>query len=179
MDRIYGKPIITKEEIQKRVKELGRKIAMDYRAKDLLLICVLKGAFIFFSDLSRAIRLPLRTDFIIASSYKKTKSSGKVSIIADISEDINGQDVLLVDDIVDSGLTLDYLTKYILTKGPRSLKACILLDKSERRQTDITIDYTGFNIPNKFVVGYGLDYQNKYRNLPYIAVLDVINEDII
>ncbi len=176
--RIFGKPIITQEEMRKRIKELGLRIAEDYQDKDLLMIGVLKGAFAFFADLSRAIPLPLRVDFLVVSSYgDKDKSSGKVKIISDISENLKGQDVLVVEDIVDSGLTLTFLKKKIMARKPRSLKFCTLLDKPQRRKTEVVIDYVGFTVSNKYVVGYGLDYENKYRNLPYIAVLDKVDEE--
>lgn len=174
MERIYGKPLLTQEEIRKRVKDLGHQITVDYEGKGLLMIGVLKGAYNFFSDLTRAIMLPVRIDFIIATSYgMATQTSGIVRIIADLTEDIAGQDVLLVDDIIDSGITTDFLKKHVLQKRPGSLKTCVFLDKRERRKVEIEADYVGFSIPNKYVVGYGLDYKNKYRNLPYIAVLDV------
>ena len=177
-ERIFGKPIITQEEMRKRIKELGLRIAKDYQDKDLLMIGVLKGAFAFFADLARAVPLPLRVDFLIVASYgDKKKSSGKVKILTDVSQELKGQDVLVVEDIVDSGMTLSFLKKKILSRKPNSLRFCALLDKPQRRLKDVEIDYVGFTIPNKYVVGYGLDYQNKYRNLPYIAVLDKIYED--
>lgn len=176
--RIFGKPIITQEEMRKRIKELGLRIAEDYQDKDLLMIGVLKGAFAFFADLSRAIPLPLRVDFLVVSSYgEKKKSSGKVKIISDISQDLKGQDVLVVEDIVDSGMTLNFLKKKIMSRKPKSLRFCTLLDKPSRRKMDVSVDYVGFSIPDKYVVGYGLDYENKYRNLPYIAVLDKVDEE--
>jgi len=176
MERIFGKPIIDQEEMQKRIRDLGRQIASDYEGRDLLLVGVLKGAFAFYADLARAIQLPLRVDFLVVTSEYKHKKSGKVEIISDLSQNITGQDVLLVEDIVDSGLTVSYLKKSLMAKRPRSLKICTLLDKPERRKVKVDVDYIGFSIPNKYVVGYGLDYKNKYRNLPYIAVLDVSEE---
>ncbi len=174
MEKIYGKPLLTEAEIQKKVKELGAKITEEYEGKDLIVIGVLKGAYIFFADLVRSIKLPVKIDFLIASSYGlRTETSGEVKIISDIKEPIKGRDVLLIDDIVDSGLTMNYLRKFVSSKGPKSLKVCVLLDKPARRKTEVTLDYVGFTIPNKYVVGYGLDYQNKYRNLPYVAVLEV------
>lgn len=178
VERIFGKPIITQEDMQRRIKELGRRISIDYEGKDLLVVGVLKGAFAFFADLVRAIRLPIRVDFIIVSSYGlKSKPAGRVKVISDLTEDIAGQDVLLVEDIVDSGLTINSLKKNLLSRRPKSLKVCALLDKPERRKIDVVIDYVGFKIPNKYVVGYGLDYQNKYRNLSYIAVLENVEEE--
>ena len=174
MEKIYGKPLLTEAEIQKKVKELGVKITEEYEGKDLLVIGILKGAYIFFADLVRSIKLPVKIDFIIASSYGiRTKTSGEVKILSDLREPVKRRDVLIVDDIVDSGLTISYLKKFVSSKGPKSLKICVLLDKPERRKTEVTLDYVGFTIPNKYVVGYGLDYQNKYRNLPYVAVLEV------
>ena len=174
MERIFGKPLIPQREIEKRVRELGTKITADYDGKELLMICLLKGAYIFFADLVRNIQLPVMVDFMMVSSYGAgTTSSGSVKIIQDLSSPIKGKDVLIVEDIVDSGLTLSYLYKTLKAKRPRSLKVCVLLDKVERRNHNIPIDYIGFTIPNKFIIGYGLDYQDKYRNLPYIAVLDI------
>lgn len=174
MERIFGKPLIPQREIEKRVRELGTKITADYDGKELLMICLLKGAYTFFADLARNIQLPVMVDFMMISSYGAgTTSSGSVKIIQDLSSPIKGKDVLIVEDIVDSGLTLSYLYKTLKAKKPRSLKVCVLLDKVERRKHNIPIDYIGFSIPNKFIIGYGLDYQDKYRNLPYIAVLDI------
>ncbi|TAK04338.1 MAG: hypoxanthine phosphoribosyltransferase [Candidatus Manganitrophaceae bacterium] len=176
--RIFGKPMITQEEMRKRIQELGLRIAQDYQEKELLMVGVLKGAFVFFADLARAIPLPLHVDFLVVSSYgEKKKSSGAVKVISDISHSIKGKDVLIVEDIIDSGLTLTFLKKKFMARKPKSLRFCTLLDKPQRRKTDVVIDYVGFTIPNKYVVGYGLDYENKYRNLPYIAVLDNVRED--
>lgn len=177
MERIFGRPIVTQEEMRARIKELGRQIATDYAGKDFVLIGVLKGAFAFYADLARAIRIPMRVDFMIVTSYGgKAKTSGKVKIITEIGEDIKGKDVLLVEDIVDSGLTVQYLIKKLSKHRPRTIKVCTLLSKPERRTVDVPLDYVGFKIPNKYVVGYGLDYQQKYRNLPYLAVLDIEGE---
>ena len=177
MERIFGKPIIDQEEMHKRIRDLGRQIATDYEGRDLLLVGVLKGAFAFYADLARAIQLPLRVDFLVVTSLEsQAKTFEKVKIVSDLTEDIKGQDILLVEDIVDSGLTVSYLKKILLAKQPRSVKVCTLLDKPDRRKVKVAVDYIGFSIPNKYVVGYGLDYQNKYRNLPYIAVLDVSEE---
>lgn len=167
---VVGKPFLAAEQIQSRVKELAEKISADYEGKDILAIGILKGAFIFFSDLVRMIRSPLSIDFIIASSYIKSDTSGEVTMHYDIREDVFDKDVLLVEDIVDSGITLNYLRERILINGPKSLRICTFLDKKERRQVDVPLDYVGFEIPNEFVVGYGLDYDNKFRNLPYISI---------
>jgi hypoxanthine phosphoribosyltransferase len=167
---IVGKPFLTVDQIQKKVKELADRISEDYEGKELLAVGILKGAFIFFSDIVRLVRVPLVVDFLIASSYVKSETSGKVAIQYDIREDLTDKDVLLVDDIVDTGITLNYLRERILMKGPASLRICTFLDKKGRREVEIPLDYVGFEIPNDFVVGYGLDYDNKFRNLPYISV---------
>jgi len=166
---VVGKPFLTVEQIQKKTRELADSISNDYEGKDLLAVGVLKGAFIFFSDLVRMIRVPLSIDFLIASSYLKSESSGEIKLHYDIREDTADKDILLIDDIVDTGITLNYLRERILQKGPKSLKICAFLDKKGRRQVDVPIDYVGFTIPDEFVVGYGLDYDNKFRNLPYIS----------
>lgn len=177
MERIFGRPIVTQEEMRARIKELGRQIATDYAGKDFVLIGVLKGAYAFYADLARAIRIPMQVDFMIVTSYAgKARTSGKVKVVTEISQNIKGKDVLLVEDIVDSGLTVQYLIKKLSKHKPRSLKICTLLSKPERRTVDVPLDYVGFKIPNKYVVGYGLDYQQKYRNLPYLAVLDIEGE---
>lgn len=167
---VVGKPFLTVDQIQKKVKELADRISEDYEGKELLAVGILKGAFIFFSDIVRMIRVPLVVDFLIASSYLKSETCGEVRMHYDIREDIADKDVLLVDDIVDTGITLNYLRERILMKSPRSLKICTFLDKKGRREVEIPLDYVGFEVPNEFVVGYGLDYDNKFRNLPYISV---------
>jgi hypoxanthine phosphoribosyltransferase len=177
MERIFGRPIVTQEEMRARIRELGKQITADYTEKDLVLVGVLKGAYAFYADLARAIRVSLRVDFLMVASYgSRAKTSGKVKMVTELTEDIKGKDVLLVEDIVDSGLTVQYLVKALAKKKPRSIKVCTLLSKPDRRTIDVAIDYVGFNIPNKYVVGYGLDYQQKYRNLPYLAVLDVADD---
>ncbi|GAQ95456.1 hypoxanthine phosphoribosyltransferase [Thermodesulfovibrio aggregans] len=165
-----GTPLISEEQIQKKVKELAHKISLDYADKDLLAIGILKGSFMFFSDLIRWIKSPLRVDFIVASSYIKDKSSGEVKIHYFPREEIQGKDILLVDDIIDTGISLKIIREKILSLNPSSLKICVFLDKAERRVVDVPVDYIGFKIPNKFVVGYGLDYQEMFRNLPYITI---------
>jgi hypoxanthine phosphoribosyltransferase len=177
MERIFGRPIVTQEEMRARIKELGKQIAADYAGKDFILVGVLKGAYAFYADLARAIRIPMRVDFLIVASYgSQSKSSGKVKIVTELTEDIKGKDVLLVEDIVDSGLTVQYLMKKLAKHKPKSIRICTLLSKPDRRTIDVPLDYVGFKIPDKYVVGYGLDYQQKYRNLPYLAVLDVEGE---
>ncbi|MDA8084708.1 MAG: hypoxanthine phosphoribosyltransferase [Nitrospiraceae bacterium] len=167
---VVGKPFLTVEQIQRRVNELAGSISADYEGKNLLAVGILKGAFIFYSDLVRAIQTPLSVDFLIASSYLKDNSTGQVRIHYDIREEVADRDVLLVEDIVDTGVTLNYLRERILMQGPKSLRICTFLDKKERREVDVPIDYIGYEIPNEFVVGYGLDYDNRFRNLPYISV---------
>ena len=176
MDQIFGRPIITQESMKKRVKELGRQITQDYGGREILMVGVLKGAFAFYADLIRVIHLPIRIDFVMVSSRHSKPGGAKIKVISDLTEDIAGQDVLLVEDIVDSGMTLSHLKKRLLARKPRSLKVCVLLDKPARRKVRTKIDYAGFTIPDKYVVGYGLDYQNKYRNLPYLAVLENVEE---
>ena len=164
--------LITEEELQARVAELGKAISNDYRGKDLLLVCILRGAVVFLSDLMRHITIPHEIDFMAVSSYgAATETSGIVRILKDLETSIEGRNVLIVEDIVDTGLTLNYIISNLKTRRPASLRTCVLLNKSERRLVDVPLDYVGFDIPNKFVVGYGLDYGEKYRNLPFIGVL--------
>lgn len=160
------------EQIQKRIGELGARIAEDYRGREPLFVGVLKGCFIFMADLMRACELNCTVDFMVVSSYGSgTSSTGAVKIVKDLSEDIEGRDVIIVEDILDSGVTLSYLKKYLAGRNPASIRIVTLLDKPERRTSGVTADYIGFTIPNAFVVGYGLDYDQRYRNLPYIGVL--------
>ena len=174
MERIFGRPIVTQEEMRARIRELGKQITTDYTGKDFVLVGVLKGAYAFYADLARAIRIPMRVDFLLVTSHgSRVKASGKVKMMTELTEDIAGKDVLLVEDIVDSGLTAQHLMKTLMKKKPRSIKICTLLSKTDRRTSNVVIDYVGFKIPNKYVVGYGLDYQQKYRNFPYLAVLDM------
>ncbi len=175
--RLFGKPLITQQEIARRIKDLGRRISEDYQGRDVVMIGVLKGAFAFFSDLVRAVQVPVAVDFLVVSSYQaSTRSSGRVKVISDLTLDIKGQDVILVEDIVDSGLTLSYIKKKLLVRHPNSLRVCALLDKPDRRTMNVPLEYVGFTVENKYVVGYGLDYKNQYRNLPYIAVLDQVED---
>lgn len=165
--------LVTREEIAEAVKKLGARITADYQGKKLILVGILKGAVVFFSDLMREIDLPLSIDFMVCSSYgASTKTSGVVNLVKDLSVDITGMDVLIVEDIVDSGMTLNYLKNYLSSRGAASIRICTLLDKPERRRVDLTADYFCFTIPDEFVVGYGLDFDEKYRNLPDIGVLD-------
>ncbi|HEY5649207.1 MAG TPA: hypoxanthine phosphoribosyltransferase [Nitrospiria bacterium] len=178
MERIFGRPLITQDEIQKRIRELGNQITQDYAEKKLVMIGVLKGAFPFYADLVRSVRLLLKVDFIMVSNQTVTGKtrSGRVKVLSELTEEIKGQDVVLVEDIISTGMTISYVKKKILSKKPKSLKLCTLLDKPERRKVRTSVKYAGFTIPNKYVVGYGLDYQNRYRNLPYIAVMDQVSE---
>jgi hypoxanthine phosphoribosyltransferase len=160
------------EELSKRVAELGAAITNDFYGKELLVVGVLKGANVFMSDLIREINLPMELDFIAASSYgHATESSGVVRIMKDLDHSIEDRHVLIVEDIIDTGLTLHYLMDNFQSRGPASLTVCTLLDKPERRKVEIPVDYKGFDIPDEFIVGYGIDYAEKYRNLPYIATL--------
>lgn len=167
---VIGKPLFTADQIQQRVKELAEKISGDYDGRDLLAVGILRGSFMFFSDLVRAIKVPLTVDFIVAGSYVKTASTGEVKVFYDIREDVKDKDVLLIEDIADTGITLNHIKERMLLKRPKSLRICSFLDKKERRIVDVPIDYTGFAVPDQYLVGYGLDYDNMYRNLPYIAV---------
>lgn len=165
-------PLFDNNAIRQRIQQLGAEIARDYKNKDLLCVGILKGAVPFFSDLVQAINLPLEMDFLCASSYgNTTKSSGTVKLVLDILRPIKDRHVLLVEDIVDTGNTMHYLIELLNGRGPASLKIASLLQKPDMLKRPITVDYLGFSIPNSFVVGYGLDYAEKYRNLPYIAVL--------
>ena len=164
--------LLTREQIRRRIDEIGEALTRDFQGKDLVCVCILKGAAPFFSDMIRAIDLPLRVDFMSISSYgSATKSSGVVRILKDLDRDIVGQHVLIIEDIVDSGLTLSFLKQNLLARGAASLSVCTLLDKPGRRKAALTPDYCGFEIEDAFVVGYGLDYAERYRNLPDIGVL--------
>ena len=168
-----GEILVQPDDLQRRVSELGADITRDYDGRDLLLICVLKGAVFFLSDLMRRIDLPCEVDFMAVASYgDATESSGVVRILKDLDAPIEGRDVLIVEDIVDSGLTLEYLLRNLQGRGPASLEVCALLTKPSRRKTQIQAKYVGFEIPNRFVIGYGLDHAERHRNLPYVAALD-------
>jgi hypoxanthine phosphoribosyltransferase len=165
--------LIDEHNLQARIHQLARAIEADYRdLDDLLLICVLKGAYVFLADLTRCLERPHHIDFMGVSSYGAgTRTSGAVQIIMDLKEDIAGRHVLVIEDIIDSGRTLDYLRRTLLARSPASLRICTLLDKSARREVDVQVEYVGFDIPDEFVVGYGLDFNELYRNFPFIAVL--------
>ena len=164
--------LFTREEIRVRVKELGEQITADYEGKDLIAIGILKGAGVFMCDLIREISLPIRIDFMTVSSYgDATVSSGVVRISSDLHLDIRNNSVLIIEDIIDTGTTLSYLREYLLNRGAKDVKICALLDKPSRRKTEVPIDYRGFTVDDRFIIGYGIDYAEKYRNLPFIGTL--------
>ncbi len=174
MSRLEGEKIevlLSEEKLRARIAELGADIARDYRGKPLKLVGVLKGSFMFMADLARAIDLPLKMDFIGTSSYQGTKTSGVVRITNDLSRPIDGEHILLVEDIVDTGLTMQYLLENLATRHPASVKVCALLEKPARAKVQVPIDYKGFTIPDEFVVGYGLDWDGRFRNLPFVGVV--------
>ena len=165
--------LLSEEEVDARIKEIGEQISRDYQGKEVHLICVLKGGSFFMCELAKRITVPVSFDFMSVSSYGgDTKSSGVVRIVKDLDESIQGKDVIVVEDIVDSGRTLSYLLEMLRDRKPNSLRLCTLLDKPDRRVINVPVDYTGFQIPDEFVVGYGLDYDQKYRNLPYIGIVE-------
>jgi hypoxanthine phosphoribosyltransferase len=172
-ERFLGETLIDEDQLKNRVKEIGAEISKDYEGQDLLLLCILKGGVLFLTDLMREISIPHDIDFMAVSSYGKEirESTGIVRILKDLDEPINDRNILIVEDIIDTGFTLDYITRNLIARQPASLKICTLLDKAERRQVEIKIDYTGFVIPDKFVFGYGLDLDEKFRNLPFIGVV--------
>jgi hypoxanthine phosphoribosyltransferase len=171
-DPAIGEVLVQKDELEHRVRQLGKEISRDYEGQDLVLVGVLKGAVFFLSDLMRHIEIPCEVDFMAVASYgSSTDSSGVVRILKDLDAAIDGRDVLIVEDIVDSGLTLQYLLRSLGARDPRSLEVCALLTKPERRKVDLPTRYVGFEIPNKFAIGYGLDHAERYRNLPYVAAL--------
>ena len=171
MCRDIERILISEEEIQKKVAEMGKKISQDFRDKDPLFVGVLKGCFIFMADLMRYVDIRCSMDFMAVSSYSGTSSTGAVKINKDLSEDIEGRHVIIVEDILDSGVTLSYLKQYLMVRKPASISIATLMDKPARRKADVYADYSCFEIPDAFVVGYGLDYNERYRNLPYIGVL--------
>ena len=163
--------LISEEQLQARIKELGEQISKDYAGKEIIVLCILKGGVMFMTDLVKHIDVPLKLEFMVVSSYgDEYKSSGVVKVLKDLDEPIIGKNVLIVEDIVDSGRTLSCIQKMLQERGAESIKLCTLLDKKEERVTDIHVDYVGFPVGNEFVIGYGLDYKQYYRNLPYIAV---------
>ncbi len=168
------KVMISKEEVAGRIAEIAAAISAEYEGRYLNMICVLKGGVFFMTELSKHLTVPCSLDFMSVSSYGNAmKSSGKIEVLKDLDEPIEGRDVLVVEDIIDSGRTLSYLLEMLKDRSPKSLKLCTLLDKPECRVADVHVDYTGFQVPDVFVVGYGLDYQQKYRNLPFIGVVEL------
>ncbi|MBP2645135.1 MAG: hypoxanthine phosphoribosyltransferase [Firmicutes bacterium] len=164
--------LLSKAALEKRVQELGSQISKDFKGKEILMIGILRGAVIFMGDLARAIEIPVALDFMAVSSYgAASTSSGVVRILKDLDESVEGKHILIVEDIIDSGLTLQYLVENLKSRNPSSIRICTLLNKPSRRKTAVTVDYNGFDIPDEFVVGYGLDYAEKYRNLPFIGIL--------
>ena len=173
MNNDIAKVLISEEQLQAKVAELGAQISRDYEGKDLLMVSILKGSVVFMADLMRAITEPCSIDFMVVSSYggANTTSTGLVKIVKDLDQDLSGKDVLIVEDILDTGVTLSNLVPMLKMRNPNSVKICTILDKPSRRKADIQPDYEGFQVPDEFVVGYGLDYDEKYRNLPYVGVL--------
>lgn len=167
---------LPEHEVNNRIAELAKQISEDYAGKEVHLICVLKGSVFFMCELAKRITVPVTMDFMSVSSYgNDTKSSGVVKIVKDLDEPLEGKDVLIIEDIIDSGRTLSYLIEILRKRGPRSMRLCTLLDKPDRRVAQVDVDYTGFNIPDEFVVGYGLDYAQKYRNLPFIGIVEFVD----
>ncbi len=172
MEDFIKEVLVTDEEIELKVKELGEQINKDYEGRNLMLVGILKGAVIFMSDLARSIEMPVEMDFMAVSSYgDSSTSTGVVRLLKDLDSSIEGKDILIVEDIIDTGLTLSYLIDNLNKRGAESVKVCTLLDKPDRRKIEVPVAYRGFVIPDEFVVGYGIDYAQKYRNLPYIAAL--------
>ena len=171
MEKDIQSILITEEELKAKVKEIGEKISEDYQGKTPIFVGVLKGCFIFMSDLVRSVSINCSMDFMAVSSYSGTKTTGAVKINKDLSEDICGRDVIIVEDILDSGVTLNYLKSYLMVRKPASIRIVTLMDKPSRRKADVFADYSCFEVPDAFVVGYGLDYNEKYRNLPYVGIL--------
>ena len=163
--------LLSEDEIREKVTEIGERISVDFKGKDPIFVGVLKGCFIFMADLMRNVTIPCSMDFMAVSSYQGTSSTGAVKINKDLSEDIQGRHIILVEDILDSGVTLNYLKQYLMVRQPASIHVATLLDKPARRKANIYADYSCFNVPDAFVVGYGLDYNERYRNLPYIGIL--------
>jgi hypoxanthine phosphoribosyltransferase len=169
--------LISEEDVEKRITELAGEISRDYAGKEVLFVCILKGSIFFTTALAKHMSVPVTFDFMSVSSYgDATVSSGRVKIIKDLDDSIEGKDVIVIEDIIDSGRTLDHLLRLLEVRKPHSIKLCTLLDKPDRREIDVKVDYVGFTIPDAFVVGYGLDYKQHYRNLPYVGVLH-LNED--
>lgn len=164
--------LISEEEVDKKIREMGELISKEYEGREVHMICVLKGGVFFMTELAKRVTVPVSMDFMAVSSYAGTESTGRIRIVKDLEESVEGKDVLVVEDVVDTGRTLSHLLKLLKDRGAASVKLCTLLNKPERRVTEVKIDYECFTVPDKFVVGYGLDYNQKYRNLPYIGVIE-------
>ncbi len=171
MQNSIERVLITEEQIRNRIQELGQQLTADYEGKNPIFVGVLKGVVVFFSDMIRAVPIPSQIDFMAVSSYSGVSSTGVIKMKQDLTADITGRHVVILEDILDSGLTLKHTVEYLKTKNPASVKICTFLDKPEGRKADIEADYVGFTVPNLFVVGYGLDYNEKFRNLPYVGIL--------
>jgi len=172
MNTAIKEVLLSEKELDLKVKELGMKISKDYEGEEVLLLCILKGGVVFMSDLARAISIPVSMDFMAVSSYgSSATSSGVVRILKDLGQSIEGKNIIIVEDIIDSGLTLNYLVSYLKARGPKSVEICTIMDKPDRREVEVEIKYQGFIVPNEFLVGYGLDYAEKYRNLPFVGIL--------
>lgn len=173
MDQDIDHILVSEEQLQNKVAELGAQISRDYEGRDLLMVSILKGSVVFMADLMRAVKIPCGIDFMVVSSYggANTMSTGLVKIVKDLDADLTGKDVLIVEDILDTGITLSHLLPVLRMRNPRSVRLCTILSKPSRRKAEIEPDYLGFEVPDEFVVGYGLDYDEKYRNLPYVGVL--------
>ena len=173
MDQDIDHILVSEEQLQNKVAELGAQISRDYEGRDLLMVSILKGSVVFMADLMRAVKIPCGIDFMVVSSYggANTMSTGLVKIVKDLDQDLSGKDVLIVEDILDTGITLSHLLPVLRMRNPRSVRLCTILSKPSRRKAEIEPDYLGFEVPDEFVVGYGLDYDEKYRNLPYVGVL--------
>ena len=174
MDQDIDHILVSEEQLQNKVAELGAQISRDYEGRDLLMVSILKGSVVFMADLMRAVKIPCGIDFMVVSSYggANTMSTGLVKIVKDLDADLTGKDVLIVEDILDTGITLSHLLPVLRMRNPRSVRLCTILSKPSRRKAEIEPDYLGFEVPDEFVVGYGLDYDEKYRNLPYVGVLN-------
>ena len=170
------KVVLSKEQIQERVAELGKQISADYKGKNPILICMLKGAVVFFADIIRNLNIPLSMEFVRLSSYKNDTTSGEMEVVNDLNVDITGRDVIIVEDVVDSGKTLSFFVDLLKSKNPNSVKICAFLDKPERRTVNVNVDYVGFRVECGFVIGYGLDYAERFRELPYLAEISSTDE---
>ena len=166
------KELISREQIEKRLSKLAEQLDKDYQEKEIIALCVMRGSVFFATELTLKMKTKMQLEFITLSSYDGTESSGKINLLTDLRESIENKDVLIIEDIIDTGRTMSYLLEYLKSKNPRSLKLCVLADKPSRREVEVPIDYIGFEVPNKFIVGYGFDIDNYYRNIPYIGYIE-------